>query len=291
MSDYTVASDREPNRKKRKHDEIAGEFNRASTQEPENKKHKYEEEIKGKTIMARVIFENLVASEPFLLPADDAINLFNLIQAITEEVPMVDNPKIGVNARDQTFHGKKRYPPFFVLQKTSIGNHRMYAHSRYVVLSTNPDPHRDPNRHYSWWRKRNLVQGTEDGLRIEIHIHLKEDCPSLEKDKLVSDLCKEFRVTAEFNILSDYPLRQVMLEDIHKPLSEWYPGLLIPVIPTVEAPMSKDIFPGGEIVDPLRYHPNCGLCTLDAYLKGLWDFSEEEIREAQANEHANLDGR
>ncbi len=181
------------------------------------------------------------------------------------------------------------YPPFFILQETTDGKHKKYAHTRYIVLSTTPSRDSDPNRHYSWWRNRNLVQGTAQGMSIEVHIHLQDENPSPTRQKAISDLRKEIRAAGEgFSILSDHALRQVLLEDIRKPLAEWYPGLCSPTTASdmVQASTSNEIFLARKIEDPLEFMADCQLCVLDAYAKGLWDFSEEEVTEARADRDA-----
>ncbi len=87
--------------KKRKYEEVPDYITIANSRpEPKAKKHKYEEEMSGKTIMARVIFENTVASEPFFISAEKAIKLFDLIHAINKEVPILDHPEISLNSKE-----------------------------------------------------------------------------------------------------------------------------------------------------------------------------------------------
>ncbi|KAJ9603813.1 hypothetical protein H2200_011999 [Cladophialophora chaetospira] len=251
--------------------------------EPNSNKRRHQE-VTGKTIMTRVVFENEVASEWFFVQADQVPKISNMIASINEEMNLIEGIRDDVDNMSYTFRGNHIWHPFMLLQETSTKKHGL-AHTRYITLNaTNP-------RNYSFWYDRNVEHGNEDGLRAEMHIHLKDDFPSANAQAVLKfqEECSE--AGEELTALSDYPLRQVLLDDIKKPLEEWYPGLCAPPNPTdiVHAPMTKEVFPVRYIEDPMRIS-NCPRCVMIAHERGLLVFGRRfmaKLRD-QAKREAEL---
>ncbi|KAI1620462.1 hypothetical protein EDD37DRAFT_152092 [Exophiala viscosa] len=172
-----------------------------------------------KTVLARVVFENTTAIEPVVIPALDVGSVKSLLVAIGNVAPFLGIGDVDLSFEPPVLRGQTLFPAVFLLQETSTGKHAL-QHTRWVTV------HWNESLDFSRWYARNVEDGTEDELKVELHLHVEKDdkswCDQVEAlESLENDL--RLAGTGE-TTLENRQYRHIQLEDLENPLQEWHPA-------------------------------------------------------------------
>jgi len=216
-------------------------------------------------ILGRTVYDDIVATEFFPVPKDEISTLHDLYRFFAEKtiIEYGDGCDLSksTNPLPGNFHGIEYHAPTILCEEHGTSRHYM-EHMRWDTMHG-----RDDNG-YSQWHQRNVVEGTQDVLRIEFR--LPTFIPSIPDDidpTAAVDELEEHLINAGYGHvkLEETPLKKVSLRQVQDHPRGWHP-LLQPAatrydwIGTHDEALSTDLaFLERVIEDPLE-NERCWLC-------------------------------
>ncbi|KAJ9645497.1 hypothetical protein H2204_001077 [Knufia peltigerae] len=239
-----------------------------------------------KYVEVRVLFNDTVASESFLVPASKASRLHDLYLRISRKTDVGGHGLFNLDREDRPgLYTGNLYPVLFVLQENSVQKHHL-RHCRWIIVGW------DDLQMYTRWYER-VVQGSNQGeiFKVEMRLNMTRDKTPLSPEQVAAFKAMRETLTAagmgEEVLEWQAPPSMLTLDDFkNRNVWEWHPAYAHEATfnyrSIAAVPPTDEWFPLRDPVSPLVTDGTCVACLKTVKELGVPTMGKKALKKAKA---------